>query len=98
LGGRNYTVNFQFMTPIIKLTSWLFQGQENLNANYAERRITRIFLLSFAEIRPICAFRVKSCYKIKKMSSDLEITIKLTSLGFGKVEKASQRPWQQFQI
>jgi hypothetical protein len=30
--------------------TWLFQGQKIFNAN---------FLLSFAKIRPICAFRIK---------------------------------------
>jgi hypothetical protein len=61
---------------MLRTQPWLFQGQENLNANYAKKRMTRIFLLSFAKIRPICVFRVKLCYKIKKMSSDLGKTMR----------------------
>jgi hypothetical protein len=50
--------------------SWLFQGQKIFNANVANKANSANFLLSFAKIRPVCAFRVKPCYKIKKMSSD----------------------------
>ncbi len=39
--------------------------------HHAPVRCDANYLLSFAKIRPICAFRVKPCYKIKKMSSNL---------------------------
>ena len=45
------------------------------SAVFREKANDANFLLSFAKIRPICAFRVKPCRKIKKMSSDLGKTM-----------------------
>ncbi len=47
------------------------------SAVFREKANDANFLLSFAKIRPICAFRVKPCRKIKKMSSDLGKTMLL---------------------
>ncbi len=70
---------------------WLFQGQENLNANYAKKRILtprasavcREFINDIRENSPICDIRVKPVLKIIYLSIDLGIA--MIEVGQGKL-------------
>ena len=64
--------NLNFINVWGDRTVGLFQGQKNLNANYAKRRITRKNLFKFAKFVHLKNSRFKHAAEIKTRQATLD--------------------------